>query len=171
MKRILFFAIFFLSITAFAQTDTTWDAVPKILGRPGKLADGIYKIGFPRTDLKVAINGTTVAPAAGLGSWMAFRKSDGSDFVADGDLVLLAAEVNPVISALQSGGMEVTAVHNHLIGEEPQVMYVHFFGHAGLEKLLTPLRSALDKTKTPIAPPPPASPQPLLDKKEIEAII
>jgi len=171
MKRISFFAIFLLSISVLAQTDSTWDAVPKLLGRPGKLTDGIYKVSFPRTDLHVTISDTTVAPAAGLGSWMAFRKSDESNFVADGDLVLLAAEVNPAISALQSGGMEVTAVHNHLIGEVPQVMYIHFFGRAGLEKLATTLRSALDKTKTPIAPPPPAAPQPLPEKKEIEAII
>jgi len=171
MKRISFLAIFLFSIAALAQTDTTWDTVPKVLGRAGKLTDGIYKVSFPRTDLHVSINGTTVFPAAGLGTWMAFRKSDETDFVADGDLVLLAIEVNPVISALQSGGMEVTAVHNHLIGEEPQMIYVHFFGRAGLEKLLTTLRSALDKTKTPIAPPASAPSQPLLGKKEIETII
>lgn len=171
MKRILFLTIFFYSIVAFAQTDTTWDSVPKVLGRAGKLTDGIYKVGFPRTDLHVSINGTTVFPAAGLGTWMAFRKADETNFVADGDLVLLAIEVNPAISALQAGGIEVTAVHNHLIGEEPQVMYVHFFGRAGLEKLLTTLRYALDKTKTPIAPPAPAPSQPLPGKKEIEAIM
>jgi len=171
MKRLnlLLILVFMLSLVASAQTAPDFSNVEKTLGRAGKFADGVYKVGFPRTDLSVKIGATQVYPAAGLGSWMAFRKDEGTNFVADGDLVLLAAEVNPAISALQDGGIEVSAVHNHLIGEEPQVMYVHFFGRAPLEKLTAALHNALAATKTPTAPPPPAPAVPLAGKKEIEA--
>src|SRR5579872_972402 len=103
MKRLFLFILVLACINAVAQSDSSWDMVPQILGRGGKLTDDIYKVGFPRTDLKVTINGTAIAPTAGLGTWMAFRKADSANYVADGDLVLLAAEVNPVISALQNG--------------------------------------------------------------------
>ena len=127
-----------------------WLPVAKIIGKAGTLQNGVYKIGLPRTDLNVHIGDTKVEPAAGLGSWMAFHFAE-TDTIADGDLVLTAAEVNPVISALQAGGIEVSAIHNHLIGEEPQVMYVHFFGKGKRDSLAQTLKSALDATKTPIA--------------------
>jgi uncharacterized protein DUF1259 len=148
-------ALLSLFSLSFAQTPSKadleeWQPVAKIIGKAGTLQNGIYKIGLPRTDLDVHIGGTKVEPAAGLGSWMAFTFAE-TDTICDGDLVLTAGEVNPVISALQAGGIEVTAIHNHLIGEEPQVMYVHFFGKGKWEDLSKTLKSALNTTKTPIA--------------------
>ena len=170
MCRIGWFVLVLFSSAAFAQGDAQWAAAAKALGRAGKLQDGIYKVSFPRTDLKVRMGATWLEPAAGLGSWMAFRKSD-NVVVTDGDLVLTADEVNPVVSALQEGGLEVTAIHNHLMGEEPQVMYVHFFGRGELQSLSQALKNALSRTATPTGQPAPAGSQPLKEQKIIEQML
>jgi hypothetical protein len=145
----LLFASFSFSQTSSNAGLDEWSSVAKTIGKAGTLQNGVYKIGLPRTDLNVHIGETKVESAAGLGSWMAFRVA-GTDAVTDGDLVLTPDEVNPVISALQAGGIEVSAIHNHLIGEEPQVMYVHFFGKGQRDDLANTLKSALNATKTPI---------------------
>ncbi|MCU1310244.1 MAG: protein of unknown function LppY and LpqO [Candidatus Angelobacter sp.] len=146
----LFFLVCF-SIFSNAQQPAAdeWASVPQILGKSGKLQDGIYKVSFPRSDLNVHIGATKVEAGTGLGSWTAFRKTS-NGVVSDGDLVLLSSELNPVISALQAGGFEITAIHNHLIGEEPQVMYIHFFARGDLAAVLATLKKALAETKTPI---------------------
>jgi hypothetical protein len=173
MKSLLSVALLLLlCIASFCQSTTAdeWAAVPKALGKSGKLQDGVYKVSFPRTDLDVHIGATKVEPGAGLGSWIAFRKTS-TGAITDGDLVLLSGEVNPVISALQAGGFEVTAIHNHLIGEEPQVMYVHFFGHGDLANLLSALKSALAQTKTPAGETASRPTQVFHDQKVIETAL
>lgn len=166
-------AVFFLISFSFAQTAdkssaAEWQPVAKTIGKAGTLQNGIYKIGLPRTDLNVHIGQTKLEPGAGLGSWMAFTSAQ-ADTICDGDLVLTADEVNPVISALQAGGIEVSAIHNHVIGEEPQVMYVHFFGKGKREALAQTLKSALNATKTPIGGIAAAvAVPPLADQKTIE---
>jgi Domain of Unknown Function (DUF1259) len=141
---------------------STWEAVDKILGRPGKAFPGdIHKYGWPRADLHVTAGGVAIEPTLALGSWGGFMKTGTEGHLMTmGDLVLLPDEVNPVVRALQAGGLDVLAIHNHLIGESPQVIYVHFGGHGPAEQVAKALRAALDTTKTPIAPPagPPASP-------------
>jgi hypothetical protein len=141
--------------------------VEHTLGRAGKLQDGVYKVGFPRTDLHVRMGRTLVLPAAGLGSWMAFRQ-DGEGVVADGDLVLAEPEVSGVISALVEHGIEVSAVHNHLTGEQPEVIYVHFFAKGELGKIAQGLKAALNATRTPTGPAAPAKPAVSFDRKVIE---
>lgn len=149
----------------------SWDMVAKALGREGKAQDGVYKVSFPRSDLNVSIGGTKLQPALALGSWAAFRM-EGSDAVTDGDLVLTTAEVNPVISALQRSGIDVTGVHNHLIGETPRVMYVHFFGKDDAAKLAQGLHDALAATRTPMGPAPAPKPADLgFDQKKIEGTL
>src|SRR5205823_5882555 len=106
-----------------------WTDVATALGRAGTMQPGdVYKVAFPRSDLDVVADGVKIKPALALGSWAAFVP-DGDHAMVMGDLVLLESEVNPVISILQAGGVEQSAVHNHLIGESPHVMYVHFEGH------------------------------------------
>ncbi|HTK95636.1 MAG TPA: DUF1259 domain-containing protein [Terriglobales bacterium] len=145
--------------------------VAKALGREGKAQDGVYKVSFPRSDLNISIGGTKLQPALALGSWAAFRM-EGSDAVTDGDLVLTTAEVNPVISALQRSGIDVTGVHNHLIGETPRVMYVHFFGKGDAAKLAQGLHDALAATRTPMGPAPAPKPADLgFDQKKIEGTL
>jgi biotin operon repressor len=106
------------------------------------------KYSWPRRDLHVTIGPTKIAPALALGSWAAFHGT-GSQAMAMGDLVLLESEVNPVIRELQAGGFEILAVHNHLLGESPHVLYVHFMGHGEEAALGRTLAGALEKTRTP----------------------
>jgi hypothetical protein len=150
------------ALSAAPVDAAAWEAVDKILGRPGKVFPGdIHKYGWPRSDLHVTVEGVRVEPTLALGSWGGFMKTGTEGhLMAMGDLVLLAGEVNPVIRALQAGGLDVLAIHNHLIGESPQVIYVHFGGHGLAEQVAKALRSALDATQTPLAAPaaPPASP-------------
>ncbi|MEA2238860.1 MAG: hypothetical protein QOC81_3584 [Thermoanaerobaculia bacterium] len=129
-----------------------WAPVAGALGRAGALQAGdVYKVAFPRSDLAVTLDGVSIKPALALGSWIAFKQSGGGA-MAMGDLVLLPAEVNPVIEALQKGGIEQSALHNHLIDESPRVMYLHFSGHGDPVALAKTLHAALSLTKTPMGP-------------------
>ena len=120
-----------------------------IFGQEAKALPGdVQKYSWPRRDLHVTIGKTVVAPALALGSWAAF-KGEAGRAMAMGDLVLLETEVNPVIRVLQEGGFEVLAVHNHLLGESPHVLYVHFMGHGDEAALARTLAGALEKTHTP----------------------
>ncbi|HET9793648.1 MAG TPA: DUF1259 domain-containing protein [Thermoanaerobaculia bacterium] len=115
---------------------------------PRTLPGEIEKYSWPRRDLRVTVAGTPVAPALALGSWAAF-KAAGTGTMTMGDLVLLESEVNPVVRELQAGGFEVLAIHNHLLGESPHLLYVHFMGHGERAALGHTLESALSRTKTP----------------------
>lgn len=141
---------------------TTWESIDKTLGRTGRVFPGdVHKYGWPRADLRVTAGGVQVEPTLALGSWAALMKaSPEGHLMAMGDLVLLADEVNLVLRALQAGGLNVLAVHNHLMGESPQVIYVHFGGHGEAQQVATALRSALDTTKTPLATSTAAPPSP-----------
>src|SRR5512147_2686992 len=115
-------------LSAQNQTAGEWNAVASALGKAGTMQPGdVYKISLPRFDLKVTAGGVTIAPGLALGSWVAFKKM-GSDCMVMGDLVLTENEVNPVMSKLEQGGIEITAIHNHLLGESPHVMYMHIGG-------------------------------------------
>jgi hypothetical protein len=165
MRRAVLFSLLFLlfSASVFAADDAKWADVAAALGRPGALQpDGVYKAGFPRTDLAVTADGVAIKAPLALGSWVAFL-DDGTHVMAMGDLVLLSGEVAAVVETLEKGGVDVSAIHNHLIGESPRVMYVHFSGHGDAVALARTLHAALATTKTPIAPPPaPAAPPPAL---------
>jgi hypothetical protein len=144
----------FLSIAGIAGSEGSWDAVDEALGQAGKsLAGDVQKYGWPRRDLEVTLGAVRVEPSLALGSWAGFKTMAEGQTMAMGDLVLLASEVNPVIRALQAGGLDVLAVHNHLTGETPEIVYVHFGGHGRPETLARALRSALDATKTPLSAP------------------
>jgi hypothetical protein len=164
----LLFAILFLIAATPKKTSakrTDWKDVELAIGRAGSMQPGdVYKVGFPRNDLDVSTDGVAMKPALALGSWAAFKETGGGHVMAMGDLVLLESEVNPVIDALQKGGIEQSALHNHLIGESPHVMYVHFTGHGDAAKLAQTLHNALALTKTPLeAPAAPAVAPPALD--------
>mgnify|MGYP001791277272 CR=1 FL=1 len=148
--------------TAALRTD--WKEVEQALGRAGTLQPGgVYKVSFPRADLSVVADGVAIKPALALGSWVAFKESAAGQAMTMGDLVLLESEITPVVDALQRGGIEQSALHNHLIGETPHVMYLHFSGHGGAVNLATTLHDALALTKTPIAPSAAPAPSPGLD--------
>src|SRR5204863_2489876 len=106
-----------LSFPAAAQD--SWDPVAKALGRAGtEMPGGVYRVGLGRSDLKVTLDGVQIKPPLALGSYLAFQKR-GSDGMVMGDLVLTHEEVNPVMKKLIEGGIEITALHNHLLRSSP----------------------------------------------------
>jgi len=137
--------------TAPAGLDVT--AIDRAIGKPGQVMGDVYKISFPRSDLAVTVGGVKVKPGLALGSWAAF-KAKGTQAVVHGDLVLTDTELNPVISTLQQHDFEITAVHNHLSGESPRVMYVNYWGEGPAATLAQSLKDALGRSKTPLTAPP-----------------
>src|SRR5262252_1435879 len=139
-----------------------WAKIDGILGRTGAVGGSVHRWGFPRSDLQVTLDGVTIRPSLALGGWIAFQPM-GNMAMAMGDLVLLQSEVNPVMAKLIEGGVEVTAVHNHLLRAEPLTFYMHVGGHGDPVKMAETIRDALAVSKTPltILPTPPAAPVPL----------
>src|SRR5213594_582271 len=137
-----------------------WKQVDAGLGKSGALQpDGAYKVGMPRSDLHVTIGVVAVKPALALGSWVAFKQVTDSEAMLMGDLVLLESEVGPVLGKLQDGGIEQTALHNHLQHESPRVMYMHIAGRGTPATLAAALHAALALTTTPFGAPAAAPPR------------
>jgi len=164
----------FLSITATtAQQNASWKAVDDAMGRQGQdQPDGAHRFAMPRSDLKVTANGVEIKPGFALGAWAAFQRMGNHSDVM-GDLVLTESEVGPVMQKLVDSGIEVTALHNHLLNESPHVMYMHIHGQGDPVKLAASLHDALALTKTPPAGPALSGPAPDLgfDAKQIDAIL
>lgn len=131
------------------QPAGAWDAVARALGKPVPAAGETYRATFPRSDLHVRVGSVAVEPGLALTSWMGFAGSPDSCDVM-GDLVLGEREVPLVIPALLDRGIEVTAVHHHLLAETPRVFYVHFHGHGAAADLATKLHAVLALTSTPL---------------------
>ncbi|HYT99775.1 MAG TPA: DUF1259 domain-containing protein [Gemmatimonadales bacterium] len=141
----------------FAPID--WKQVDAGLGKSGALQpDGAYKVGMPRTDLHVTAAGVAVKPALALGSWVAFHQVSDTEAMLMGDLVLLESEVDPVLAKLQQGGIEQTALHNHLLHESPHVMYMHIGGRGTPARLAAAVHAALALTTMPFGAPPAPAP-------------
>jgi Domain of Unknown Function (DUF1259) len=138
--------------TAANAQGIDWQKVDAALGRSAAVTGDVHRYGFPRTDLQVTVDGVTIRPSFALGGWAAFKPM-GNMAMVMGDLVLLGSEINPVISKLQEGGLEVTAIHNHLLRAEPMTFYMHIGGHGDLEKMATALKAALSVSKTPMTAP------------------
>jgi hypothetical protein len=161
MKAAALFLLLFSFSLVFPQVapekPTAWASVEAAMGRSGQVqADGAYKFGLPRGDMKVTVDGVAVKPTLALGSWVAFS-SPGADAMMMGDLVLAEDEVLPVMAKLQENGVDVTALHNHVLHESPKVMYMHISGHGDAAKLAAGVKQALALTKTPPPAPPPAA--------------
>ena len=137
------------SLAATAQTD--WmSRVGDALGKSGsEMPGGVYRVGLPRTDLKVTLDGVELKAGFALGSWLAFQQM-GNDAMVMGDLVLTRTEVNPVMKKLEEGGIEITALHNHLLRNQPFTMYMHVLGRGDPVKLAAALHGALAMSKTPL---------------------
>ncbi len=139
-----------LALPARAEVD--WTKVAEALGKAGAVTpSGVYRIGLPRTDLHVMLDGVELKPTLALGSWLAF-KSAGDGAMVMGDLVLTETEVNPVMLKLVENGIEITALHNHLLRSSPATLYMHIFGHGDPVKLAAALHDALGASKTPLQP-------------------
>jgi biotin operon repressor len=130
-----------------------WSDVGKALGKDGQMQPGgIYRVALPRSDLKVTLDGVALKPGFALGSWLAFAP-EGDKAMVMGDLVMTQDEINPVMKKLEDSGIEVTALHNHLLRAEPQTMYMHVLGHGDPVQLAQQLHAALSLSKTPFEAP------------------
>ncbi|MBP0109923.1 MULTISPECIES: DUF1259 domain-containing protein [Bradyrhizobium] len=157
--------------TAHAQ-DVDWQKVDDALGRKPAVTGDVHRYGFPRTDLTVTLDGVTIKPALALGGWVAFKPAHGG-VMAMGDLVLLESEISPVMTKMIANGLEITAVHNHLLGASPATFYMHVAGHGDSVRIATALKEALAESKTPLSVPAPAAPPSAvdLDTAQLDQII
>jgi Domain of Unknown Function (DUF1259) len=159
-------------VASAAEPD--WKAVEQALGKPGQLQPGdVFRVGMPRTDLNVAVKGVPVKAGFALGSYAAFKQL-GDHAMVMGDLVLLDQEIPAVLSGLFAGGLEVTAIHNHLNEMSPHVMYMHYTGHGDAVQMARALRRALSASGTPLGTAPAAAAPAggaTLDTKAIEQTV
>ena len=151
-----------------------WKKVDETIGRNAAVSGDVHRYGFPRGDLNVTVDGVTIRPSLALGGWTAFKPMHGGVMIM-GDLVLLETEINPVMSKLIENGLEITAVHNHVLRANPPTFYKHIGGHGDAVKLATAIRTALAESRTPLkvevgtaAVPPPAID---LDTAQLEQIL
>jgi hypothetical protein len=134
--------------TASAETITnTLDTkkLDEILGYKAEMSKGIYKYTIGRPDMVLKEHGVTVTTFLGFNTWAAFQGSPDHAAVA-GDFAMLENEVELVIKTLVENGIEVVAVHNHMVGEQPKIFFLHYWGVGNAEQLARGLRAALDQT-------------------------
>jgi hypothetical protein len=165
MRKAVLVPLFLLAGLAQAPAqDAEWQRqVASGLGKAGTaMPGGVYRVGLPRTDLKVSLDGVDLKPGFAFGSWLAFKQMD-KDAVAMGDLVLTDAEINPVMMRLAQAGIEITAVHNHLLRGSPNTMYMHVLGHGEPGKLAEGFRYALEASGTPFPTAAPAAGEPAIE--------
>jgi hypothetical protein len=120
--------------------DIDWQKVDSVFGRKAAVSADVHRYGFSRSDLTVTLDGVIIKPAFALGGWVASK----------GDLVLLEAEVNSVMTKLIENGIQLTAVHNHLLRANPMPFYMHVGGHGDAVKMANAIRTALAESKTPL---------------------
>ena len=165
-------AIFASTSMASAQA-IDWQKIDDAFGRkPAAVAGDVHRYGFPRTDLNVTLDGVAIKPALALGGWVAFKPMD-RDVMVMGDLVLLETEINPVMAKMIENGLDITAVHNHLLRANPATFYMHVGGHGDPVKLAIAIHDALSVSKTPLEPSAaPAQPPAIdLDTAQLDQII
>jgi len=123
---------------------TAFEQVEAILGRDGTVSRKVLQILVPRRD-PVRSGNIEIPPAMGTCICLAFQSAGGSELAATGELVVVQEELMPVLQILRMGDIEVAAVHEYMLGEQPPLMYVHFWGKGTPEEIATPLRAALDQ--------------------------
>src|SRR3954454_15240236 len=146
---------------AHAQS-VDWQKVDETLGRKAAVSDDVHRYGFPRSDLSVTLDGVTIKPSLALGGWVAFKPGHGGAMVM-GDLVLLETEINPVMAKMIANGVEITAVHNHLLRASPATFYMHVAGHGDPVKIAAAIHDGLAESKTPLTAAAPTNPPPSVD--------
>jgi len=138
------FLIASVALATAQDMPADYSEVLKTLGKQGDFKSCVFKVNIPRSDLKVTVDGIATPTPFGFGGWLAMSKGAGGNDVMMGDLVLLEDEVNPVMSALLSNGLEVTALHNHFFFENPRLFYMHVHGHGKAIDLARMVKPALD---------------------------
>ena len=149
--------------TVVNAAEIDWKNVDAALGKTAAVSGEVHRYGLPRSDLHVALDGVAIKPALALGGWVSFAPVHGEAMVM-GDLVLLETEITPVMTKLLDGGLDITAIHNHILRASPATFYMHVGGHGDPEKMAAVIRSALSASKTPFDPPSTtAGPAPAVD--------
>jgi hypothetical protein len=166
MKRNLML-LTLLAVIAFPPlakaADIDWKKVDAALGKTAAVSGEVHRYGIPRSDLHVTLDGVAIKPALALGGWVAFAPMRGEAMLM-GDLVLLETEITPVMTKLIDGGLDITAIHNHILRASPATFYMHVGGHGDPEKMAAVIHSALSASKTPFDPPATtAGPAPAMD--------
>jgi hypothetical protein len=153
---------------------SNWKQVEEAMGRPGQMQPGdVIRFGMPRKDLHVTLDGVDIKPGLAFGSWVAFKQESGGAMVM-GDLVLTEDEVEPVMMKLQEAGIHESALHNHLLGESPHVMYMHIASHGNSVAMAKAIHDAVALTKTPGPDAAPAAQSGVelgFDQKQVEQIL
>jgi Domain of Unknown Function (DUF1259) len=174
MRAILCIATLSAALAGAARADEVdWSKVDAAFGRKAAAVAGdVHRYGFPRIDLQVTLDGVAIKPALALGGWVALKPAHGGA-MAMGDIVLLETEITPVMSKLIASGLDITAVHNHLLRGNPQTFYMHLAGHGDPVQLATAIHDALAASKTPLAAPEaPATPPAIdLDTAQLDQIM
>ena len=163
MRIVLSAAILSAALAGAAHAqEIDWKQVDQALGRSGAVNADVHRYGFPRSDLQVTLDGVQIKPGLALGGWVAFKPGHGGAMVM-GDLVLLQSEINPVMAKLIEGGLDISAIHNHLLRAEPLTFYMHVAGHGDPVKLAQAIHAALAVSKTPLDPGTPPATQAKID--------
>jgi hypothetical protein len=161
--RLLGLLIISVTLSGAARgEEIAWSKVDQAMGRTAAVSQDVHRYGFPRTDLSVTLDGVAIKPALALGGWVAFKPM-GNEAMVMGDLVLLESEVNPVMLKMIEGGLDITAVHNHLLRASPATFYMHVGGHGDPAKMAAVIHDALAVSKTPLSTPTAAAPPPAVD--------
>lgn len=170
LSALLFSVMVLGSTPVDAARMGNWNKVDQALGKQGKdFPGGVHKVGFPRSDLKVTLDGTPIRAPLAFGSWVALMPDHG-DVMLMGDLVLTETEIGPVMKRLVAGGMEITAVHNHLLRTSIPIIYMHVAGHGDPVRLAETVHAALALTGTPLTQSPATSSTSLASSLNLQSL-
>ncbi len=180
-QRSTFFGLSLLVLTAAAGTleaqnkgnaqenDPRWAAIRRIFGQDGEIHDGYFRVNLPRSDLSVRIGNDALETPFELTSYVGFVPVGKNDVLAMGEYVLRDDEVTPVIAELRRQNVSTPALHNHLIGEAPRIMYIHVMARGPAESVASKLRAAFQRSATPMSKP--REPHPAVDWSAIDAVL
>jgi hypothetical protein len=149
MRTAIFAAAAMVVSTWVNAQEIDWKKVDDALGRSAAVTGDVHRYGFPRSDLNVTLDGVSIKPALALGGWVALKPAHGGAMMM-GDLVLLETEITPVMTAAIENGLEITAIHNHILRAQPPTFYMHVSGQGDPLKLANALHTTLAASKTPL---------------------
>ena len=170
MKKLIIITLLIINVYCAYSQQNDWSSVENVFGQKGIVQGDVFKITFPRSDLHVKIGDFTIAPGLALTSWIGMIKM-GNEIMMMGDLVLLDSEEPEAVKNLVAAGLDITAVHNHLVNETPNIKYIHFSGNGDAAKLGDAIKSVLAKTGTPLTPPASQTQVPPPDWNKVETIL
>src|SRR5213596_3656109 len=150
MKQIVTAGLIFTAfITASVAAGLNTARIDELTGLKGKMneKEGVYRVTFPRDDVKVVVDGWKMPPFMGLGTWAAFTKGAHAEAMVMGDTVLFEDEVNAAMTAALDNGLNITALHNHFFFDQPKVFFMHIEGEGTTEKLASAVKKVYDTTK------------------------